>query len=159
MGAPKTQLRRSSQFELTRFFPYRLAVLADRVSNAVAQVYADRFDLSRAEWRILAALGANGEMAASEVGPYSTLDKMQVSRAVARHDAAGLIARNEDANDRRSKPLSLTAAGVALLTKVTPLVTAREAYLLETLSHEERKALDRAMEIILSRADALVRRG
>ncbi|HYA71933.1 MAG TPA: helix-turn-helix domain-containing protein, partial [Roseiarcus sp.] len=94
-------------FELTRFFPYRLAVLAERVSLAVSQVYADRFDLTRAEWRVLAALGANREMAAKDVGPYSTLDKMQVSRAVARLERAGRLRREEDAHDRRAKILRL----------------------------------------------------
>jgi DNA-binding MarR family transcriptional regulator len=146
-------------FDLTRFFPYRLALIADRVSQAVAQVYADRFDLSRAEWRILAGLGANGEMAASELGHYSTLDKMQVSRAVARLAEAGLVRRVEDADDRRSKRLSLTPAGSALLAKITPLVAARESYLLETLSREERDTLERALDIILSRAEGLVSRG
>lgn len=150
---------RGRSFDLTGFFPYRLAVLADRVSQAVAQVYADRFDLSRAEWRIVVALGANGEMAASEIGHYSTLDKMQVSRAVARLAEAGLLRRVEDADDRRSKRLSLTPAGAALLAKITPLVVARETYLLEALTVEERNTLDRALDIILTRAETLVSRG
>ena len=37
----------AAPLELTRFFPYKLAVLAERVSLAVAQVYADRYELAR----------------------------------------------------------------------------------------------------------------
>jgi len=146
-------------FELARFFPYRLAVLADRVSQAVAQVYADRFDLTRAEWRILAALAANGQMAAKDLAPYSTLDKMQVSRAVARLEAAGLVERHEDESDRRAKPLVLTAAGRALFVKVRPLVAAREDYILGALDPHERAMLDGILDKIQLRASELIRRG
>lgn len=146
-------------FELTRFFPYRLAVLAERVSLAVSQVYADRFDLTRAEWRVLAALGANRRMAAKDVGPYSTLDKMQVSRAVARLEQAGRVTREEDAHDRRAKILRLTAAGMALYQKLAPLVAAREAFILDALEAEDRAALDRIMASVLERAEGLIRRG
>ncbi|MDU0959595.1 MAG: MarR family transcriptional regulator, partial [Bradyrhizobium sp.] len=38
--------------KLQEYFPYRLARLAEQVSLAVAEVYADRFALSRQEWRI-----------------------------------------------------------------------------------------------------------
>jgi DNA-binding MarR family transcriptional regulator len=146
-------------FELARFFPYRLAVLAERVSQAVAQVYADRFDLTRAEWRILAALAANGEMAAKDLAPYSTLDKMQVSRAVTRLEAAGLVERHEDASDRRAKPLGLTAYGRALFAKVRPLVAAREDYILGALDPAERAALEGILDKIQLRATELIRRG
>lgn len=160
MGAGlKSSVGGKQRLDLPSFFPYRVSVLAERVSEAVAQVYTDRFDLSRAEWRILAALGANGEMAAVEIGEYSRLDKMQVSRAVARLAEAGLINRIEDANDRRSKLMSLSVAGSTMLAKIAPLAIAREAYLLETLTPEERDTLDRAIDIIRTRAESLVRRG
>lgn len=151
-GAPKTP------FDLTQFFPYRLAVLAERVSLAVSQVYADRFELTRAEWRVLAALGANRHMAAKDIGPYSTLDKMQVSRAVARLEQAGYVTREEDARDRRAKILRLTPSGLALLDEIAPLVAAREAYILETLGADDLAALDRSMTSILARAEGLIRR-
>ena len=146
-------------FELTRFFPYRLAVLAERVSLAVSGLYADRFDLSRPEWRVIAALGANRTMAAKDIGPYSTLDKMQVSRAVARLEERGLVRREEDASDRRAKILSLTPAGRALHHKIVPLVRAREDYLLGGLDEAERAVFERAMASVLARADGLVERG
>ena len=44
--------------ELQQFLPYRLAVLADAVSRSMAAVYRQRFELSRDEWRLLAALSA-----------------------------------------------------------------------------------------------------
>ncbi|MDK9695504.1 MAG: MarR family transcriptional regulator [Siculibacillus sp.] len=146
-------------FDLTRFFPYRLAVFAERVSLAVSQLYADRFDLTRAEWRVIAALGANRTMAAKDVGPYSTLDKMQVSRAVARLEERGLIRREEDASDRRAKILSLTPAGRSLHRRIVPLVRAREDYLLGALDPGERILFESFVERVQARADGLVERG
>jgi DNA-binding MarR family transcriptional regulator len=158
-GRPAAGEARGDGFDLTRFFPYRLAVLAERVSLAVSQLYADRFDLSRAEWRVLAALGANRTMAAKDIGPYSTLDKMQVSRAVARLEAAGLIRREADASDRRAKILRLTPAGRATYQKIVPLVQAREDYLLGGLDEAERVRLEQIMAEIEARADGLIERG
>ncbi|MFG1481062.1 MarR family winged helix-turn-helix transcriptional regulator [Xanthobacter sp. V4C-4] len=146
-------------FALGAFFPYRLAVLAERVSMAVAQLYADRFGISRAEWRVLAALGANGAMAAKDISAYSTLDKMQVSRAVARLEEADLITRAADDADRRAKILTLTPAGRTLFRKIVPLAQAREHDLLQDLDAGEREVLERAMDKVLARAQSLVERG
>ena len=146
-------------FALADFFPYRLAVLAEHVSQAVAQLYGDRFQITRAEWRVLAALGANNGMAAKDIGAYSTLDKMQVSRAVARLEEAGLITRATDDADRRAKILTLTGSGRALFQKIVPLAQAREDYLLEDLDPKERAVLDKAMAKVLVRAQGLIERG
>jgi DNA-binding MarR family transcriptional regulator len=149
----------SPDFDLALFFPYRLSVLADLVSTAVSQVYADRFDLSRVEWRVLAALGANRKMTAKDLGPYSALDKMQVSRAVQRLEDVGYIERHEDAGDRRSKVLQLTANGRLLYQKIWPLVVAREEYILSVLEPDEKAVLRRVMEKLRRRTEELIRRG
>lgn len=145
-------------YELAQFFPYRLAVLAEKVSLSMSQLYSDRFDLSRAEWRVLAALGANRAMAAKEIGPYSTLDKMQVSRAVARMEENGLISRAEDPKDRRAKMLRLTPKGQDLLWQIVPLVRAREEALIAALSEADRAALDRIMTQMTQSAAGLIAR-
>jgi DNA-binding MarR family transcriptional regulator len=146
-------------FDLAGFFPYRLAVLAERVSLAVSQLYADRFDLTRAEWRVIAALGTNRTMSARDIGPYSTLDKMQVSRAVARLEERGLLRREDHASDRRAKILSLTPAGRTLYRRIVPLVRAREDDLLAALEPAERALFERCMRDVLARADGLIARG
>jgi DNA-binding MarR family transcriptional regulator len=144
---------------LQAFFPYRLAVLANAVSQVMAQVYGERFALSRDEWRVIAALQERGQMRTTEVIAHTTLDKMQVSRAVARLEKDGLIQREEAAEDRRNRVLSLTPAGKALVKKIVPLVLAREDFLLASLSAEERTALDTAMRKLQAAAETLVRQG
>lgn len=141
--------------QLQRFLPYRLAVLADAVSRATAVVYGRRFELSRDEWRLLAALGEAGSIQAAEAAQTTTLDKMQASRALRSLEARGLVARETDASDRRHVIVHLQPAGRALLRQLLPLVLAREAWLLEALDEEERAVLDRALTKLLARARAL----
>ncbi len=133
------------ELDLQQYFPYRLARLAEQVSLAVAEVYAERFCLTRQEWRVLAILGARTEIATKEIGPLTTLDKMQVSRAVQGLEARGIVSRKHDANDRRELIVSLTSAGRALYRKIVPYALAREARLLSVLTPDEVGLLDRVM--------------
>lgn len=151
-AAPRT-------LELQRFMPYRLAVLAEEVSRSLAQLYADRFDLTRQEWRVLAGLADMGEIPATDVAEYATLDKMSVSRAVASLEEKGHLTREEDPGDRRNKILRMTPSGAALYAKIAPLALAREEYLLEPLSPADRAAFERIMSTLLARARNLQRRG
>ncbi|MBN8487569.1 MAG: MarR family transcriptional regulator [Burkholderiales bacterium] len=145
--------------KLEAFFPYRLAVLAEAVSRSMAQVYAERFDLSRDEWRVLAALAERSPMKTTALIEHTTMDKMRTSRAVSRMLAAGWIAREDDPDDGRGYLLSLLPAGQQLYRKIVPMVQAREAYLFEGLSDEDRVVLERALDQVLERARQLARQG
>ena len=140
---------------MPRFFPYRLAVLAEEVSRCVAAIYQERFQLSRHEWRMLAALADIGAATATELGEYSTLDKMQVSRALADLEAKGLVNRAEGRADRRTKQVRLTPKGRGLFAAIVPVVKEREAALLSVLSAEELSVLRRAMDSLSVQARAL----
>lgn len=145
--------------QLQQFLPYRLAVLADAVSRSMAAVYRQRFELSRDEWRLLAALGEPGRLQAAEAAHITTLDKMQASRALRSLEARGLVERHPDDSDRRHVIVQLQPAGRALLRQLQPMVMAREAYLLEALDDEERAVLNRALDKLLQRARTLQTHG
>lgn len=142
--------------ELARSIAYRLVTLAERVSRAIAQTYEETFELTRPEWRVLAALAANGAMTARDLGPYSTLDKMQVSRAIHGLEAAGYVERRRDEKDKRSNILRLTPGGEALYRQIRPLVSAREAEILAALSPHERAALGDMIGRLRDRVETLV---
>ena len=145
--------------ELQQFLPYRLAVLADAVSGSMAAVYRQRFELSRDEWRLLAALSATRTLQAAEAAQVTTLDKMQASRALRSLEARRLVSRETDPQDRRHVIVRLLPAGRALLKQLAPMVLAREAYLMEALDETERAVLDRALAKLLERARALQQQG
>ena len=145
--------------KLETFFPYRLAVLAEQVSLATAQVYRERFALTRDEWRVLAALAHQGEIRAADVKDRTTLDKMQVSRALARLEAQGLVARAPDPDDGRASRVRLLPAGNALYRKIVPMVQAREEYLLADLTPQELEVFAAAIDKVEVRARQLTRQG
>jgi hypothetical protein len=108
-------------FELDHFLPFRLSVIGNRVTRAVARVYARRFQLSAPEWRTMAVLGRYGAMPAHGVIQHTAMDKVRVSRAVARLLASGRVTRRADASDRRRAILDLALAVEAeLITDLTP---------------------------------------
>lgn len=148
-----------ADLNLPGFFPYRLALLAETVSHSMAQLYADRFEMTRHEWRIVAALGNRKRLAGRDVGRLTTLDKMQVSRALSGLEERGLVTRIADPLDRRNHILALTPAGRSLYQKVVPLVRAREEYILSALNEGEAKALDGIMTKLQARTEDLLRRG
>lgn len=140
----------AADLDLQTFFPYRLAVLADEVSREVSAIYTERFELTRHEWRILAVLGGAGEKATKDIGRITTLDKMQVSRAMQQLETRGLIRRREDESDRRNKTVALTTAGRTLYRRIVPLALAREAEILASITPQERQVLDDVMSRLLT---------
>ena len=98
----------SPLIELERFLPYRISVLANVMSTAIAAAYEERFGLTIPEWRVIAVLSRYPGLSAREVAQKSRMDAVAVSRAVNRLLRAGRLRRA--IARRRSPPLG--AAGV-----------------------------------------------
>lgn len=144
---------------LDRFLPYRLSVLANTVSSSIARVYARRFGLSVPEWRVMAVLGMAPPLTAGDIAGRTAMDKVRVSRAVARLLRAGLIDRRIDAGDRRRAFLALSRKGRRVYREIIPLALGAESQLMAALGPEERRQLDALVAKLQARADALARRG
>ena len=112
--------------QLERFLPYRLSILSNRVSQAIAREYQQRFGLSMTEWRVMAVLARfDGEgLSASAVVRHTEMDKVAVSRAVTR----------------------LAAAGRKVHDAIAPLARAHERSMLAELDDDERRALTRILD-------------
>lgn len=136
--------------ELERFLPYRLSILSNRISQAIASDYQQRFDLSMTEWRVMAVLARFGESSASEVVRYTAMDKVAVSRAVARLVDAGRVSRSHYDGDRRRRVLDLTNDGWAIHDTVAPLARAHEREALALLSSAEHAALRAILDKLLA---------
>ena len=137
---------------LEDFLPYRLSVLANTVSRGLARLYAERFDVTVPEWRVLAALGSFGAMSANGVAARTAMDKVQVSRAVARLIGNGRLARELDPADRRRAVLDFTEAGRAVYQAIVPLALDRERTLVAGLGAADRRTLDRLLSTVLDQA-------
>lgn len=131
--------------ELEHFLPYRLSVLSNTISSAIARSYQSRFQLSITEWRVLAVLGRYPGLSGSEVVERTAMDKVAVSRAVNALLEAGRLARSTDAEDRRRSVLVLTPAGQEVYDEIVPEALAYERALLANLSPAEQVQLHRLL--------------
>lgn len=141
--------------DLDAFLPYRLSVLTNRVSDAIARIYSERFKLSIPEWRVMAVLGGTSNLSAREVAERTAMDKVQVSRAVETLVRARRVARTADAADGRIQRLALTARGRAIYDEVVPLALHLEEVLLSALTVDERRQLDTLMAKLTRQAALL----
>lgn len=128
--------------DLERFLPYRLSVLSNTVSEALATLYGERFNLSVTQWRVIAVLGRYPDLSAVEVAERTRMDKVAVSRAVAELIDSGRLDRQTDRLDRRRSVLNLSVEGRRVYEEIAPLALACEARLLSALSAKERDALE-----------------
>jgi len=126
---------------LNKFFPFRLSVLSNQVSRAVARIYARRFRLKLPEWRVLAILGVHSDLTASQICDITAMDKVAISRAVTRLIAMGRVTSAIDPADARRALLSLTSEGLEIYRRIVPMARAVEARLLEQLTESERTML------------------
>lgn len=148
----------ASPIRLDKFLPYRLSVLANAVSDAIAASYRDRFQLSVPEWRVLAVLAAEPGLSASEVAERTRMDEVAVSRAVSRLLRADRLVRTVDPRDRRRSVLRLSREGQAVYSTIAPMARRFERQLLAAIGGAERAALDRALDQLQARAQELERR-
>lgn len=140
------------KLRLENFLPYRLSVLSNTVSGAIAAAYFAHFGLTIPEWRVMAVLAANPGLSAAEVTARTAMDKVAVSRAVATLIAAGRLRRTTVKSDRRRTHLQLTPAGTRVYAQVVPMALDYERHLVEPLSKKDRAALDRLLRVLLGRA-------
>jgi DNA-binding MarR family transcriptional regulator len=141
--------------ELARFLPYRLSVLSNTVSVAIAGAYAKRFGLTIPEWRTIAVLASSPGLSAAEVAARTAMDKVAVSRAVAALLKAKRIERATAHSDRRRSMLRLTHAGEQVYARVVPVALQYEQELVQPLSPRELAMLDRVIALLDARAREL----
>ncbi|HVA35779.1 MAG TPA: MarR family winged helix-turn-helix transcriptional regulator [Stellaceae bacterium] len=139
------ETRAAPAFTIERFLPFRLSVLSNRLTRAAARVYSRRFRLSAPEWRAMAVLGRYGAMNANSVVDRTAMDKVRVSRAVARLTAAGHITRRVDPADHRRAILDLTPQGTTMYHQIVPWLRAVQEEILAGLDAGERSALEQLL--------------
>ena len=137
---------------LENFLPYRLSILSNTVSSAIAIAYDKRFGLTIPEWRVIAVLGRFPGLSAVEVADRTMMDKVAVSRAVSKLLKSGRVDREFADADRRRSILNLSEEGRRVHDDIAPLALKFEADLLQGLSDKEISALNATIERLMARA-------
>lgn len=135
-----------SDFDLSRFLPFRINRLAENLSRQMIPIYRDGFGLSRAEWRVLAHLGHDGAATARALVARTSMDKVKISRAIAALEGRGWITRETDAQDRRVSLLHLTDLGGEALDRLTPEMVAGEECFLAQISPAKLARIEAALD-------------
>lgn len=144
-----------SSIDLQQFLPYRLSILAKRISGSLSKVYAQQFDISIPEWRILVWLQQQPKLSAKAICENTQMDKTLVSRMISQLEKRKLVVRKVDKNDSRSYQLSLTTKGKALVDKIIPEATRWENQLIAPLSAAEYDNLFRLIDAMEKQLDTM----
>lgn len=91
---------------------------ATRSLEAHAQRSIRGFDMCQSDFGVLEALLHRGPLSVKELGAKVLLTSGSMTAAVDRLTARGLVTRQDDAKDRRSRIIHLTDAGRELIERV-----------------------------------------
>ena len=150
-----TNGKHRERLRLEHFVPYRLSILTNIVSTAIAGAYARRFGLSIPEWRVIAVLGLEPGLSAADVAERTAMDKVAVSRAVSSLLRSRRVVRTRANGDRRRSELKLSRQGENVYWRVVPFARQYERRLLADLSASERASLDQLLNRLHRRAREL----
>ena len=98
----------SENLVLEEFLPFQLSTLSYSVTNSIATLYNNHFNLSIPEWRIIVVLGHTPDLSAIDVSKRTSMDKVAVSRALNKLITNKHVDRQFETAERRRSILKLT---------------------------------------------------
>ena len=131
---------------------YLLYLLGRASMQASAQFHAvvKSRGLSVLEWRVLGQLAA-GPRTVSTLAERALSQQPTLTKVLDRMTAGGLVARLEDAADRRRVYVRLTDKGHRLATELVPLAREHETRVLAGYAPREAAALKRVLKTLIAR--------
>ncbi|MFY0622625.1 MAG: winged helix-turn-helix transcriptional regulator [Pelagimonas sp.] len=139
-------------FDLMRFTPYRLAVAAQKTSEALARQYRARFDISIPEWRVLVHVAHAKDASVRDIEAQVVMEKSKVSRAATRLESIGYLKKSVNEGDRRLLRLSLTEKGQELMAELLPLAQSYQDEIEKQLGADFAK-LEEGLQTMLARLE------
>lgn len=141
--------------DLEHFLPYRLSVLANRISHGFGRLYEEKFDLKLPEWRVMAVLGRRPGITAREVADFTAMDKVAISRAVARMMLMDRVTAEADSTDGRRQKLFLSEAGLVIYRQIIPMAKRIEAALVDGITESDLAVLDKLLTRLIDSAERI----
>jgi len=141
--------------QLDRFLPYRLSILASRVTARLAREYERAIGLQLPEARVLTVLGAYRPVSSNAIVQHTSMDKATVSRAVARLLRLGLLTRKPDPRDRRLLVLDFTLKGRRAYATLAGLARTWQAWCTDGMTRLEQERLLDELAGLVQRLDTV----
>jgi len=120
---------------------YRLNALTNAILRSGSRQYSKLAKVSPPEAWVLGAIGGFQPITAREVAGRMAIDEAQVSRAIKRLLARGLVRRRPAVDDKRRKILTLTPAGQRACARALALADSRQDKLLTGFTAAEVRQL------------------
>jgi DNA-binding MarR family transcriptional regulator len=118
-----------------------------------------RYGVTRREWRLVAALVEDGEMAPTDLAKRAQLDQGCVSLRVKSLVSKGLVKRLEQCGDRRRAALRATPTGQELYRNLFPQLAGINKRILDVLSEKEIEQLESTLHKLTQRVQQLYDEG
>jgi len=148
---PKTPRGRETghfRLDLKTFVPYRISILATLIRRALSEIYRDDPGLTEPEWKVLTTLAHLGPLPSGDIGLHMTLDRMAISRALARLIDMGLVGRAPYQRDQRMSEVNLTPYGSRMFDRLAREAAEISDSILKTLDQREVAELLRLIDKI-----------
>jgi DNA-binding MarR family transcriptional regulator len=129
------------RLDLPNFVPYRITTLAALIRRAFAEIYREDPGLNEPEWKVMTTLAHYGPLPSDDIGHYVTLDRVAVSRALARLIALRLAKRATNMADRRTFVVDLTPRAARVYDRMAADALAVEEQVLTALTEGEVRTL------------------
>jgi DNA-binding MarR family transcriptional regulator len=150
------RVKRDDPRLLNALLSHRVLLLSNTLALAASRHYPRAFRVRLAEWRVIDALHAGGEISANEISRWLRTDKAWVGRSIERLCAGGHVRRRPDPGHGRRLLLSLTAKGERAYGAIAAAARRRHENLLDALSAAERATLERVLAKLQQRASAML---
>jgi DNA-binding MarR family transcriptional regulator len=139
-------MKKTASIPLENWIGYRFGLVATRLGNFVAPMYASRHNLSQPAWRCLAVIARYQPLTAKQLASLTSSDAFKIARAIDLLVRRGLIRRDADKTDRRRASLSLTAEGRKIYKDIDKFMARVERELTATLDPGELAALRKSLD-------------
>ena len=126
----------SGPSDLQTRIPFRVSRLHNQFQAYTKRLLRDETGLGLSEWRMMVVIGTQGPCFAADIVRQTALDKAQVSKALKKLEAKGLIDQNQD-TDARRRHLTLSDAGRRLFERAAPIMNARRQHLIKGLKEDQ----------------------
>lgn len=127
------------------YFGYRLAVTAKLFDRKFVEVLKAHSTLTLPQWRCVAQLGLAEPGTVRSLAEGAVVDRAEVSRALARLIAQGIVQRHDNEGDQRSPHFSLTPEGRALYDRLRKPVSQFIGSLVSQVDKDDIDAADRVL--------------
>lgn len=145
-GAPAGHLSRANVL-------FRLLKLSNLITRPFFVHFAERYELSLNDLRVLMTLAMVPSSASHELADATGMHPMNVSRSVAVLVRQGRIEARRDPDNRRRKILTLTADGQEVERALIPHVRKIAAFLFDPMTPLEVEFLSKLLDLLIGRLE------